>query len=74
MINDTSYLQDWVFHYNDYTKAWAAIPRDLYNEYWSDYSHPKILRSKRVETLIELIHKSKGKHSIIKQIVNAKNK
>jgi hypothetical protein len=71
---ETSYLTDWVFHYNSFGETWAAIPRDTYTEYWNDYSHPKVLRSKKIETLLTLLHKSKGNINVIEDIVSGKNK
>jgi hypothetical protein len=62
------HLQNWVFHYNTYTSQWAAIPRDLYNEYWSDYSIPEILRSSNIETLISLVSKHKGDVDKLKEL------
>lgn len=49
-------LYNWVFHYNHYTKMWAAIPRERYNDYWAgdDFG---IIRSSSIDTLIELTRK-----------------
>lgn len=69
-----SYLGDWVFHYNPHAELWAAIPRDSYNEYWSVYTHPSILRSKKLETLLSLLNKSKGDVKVIEKLVSGKNK
>lgn len=54
-----SHMQDWVFHYNIFTHSWAAIPRECYNAYWTDYNHPEIIRSSSIETLIDLVGKIK---------------
>lgn len=54
------YLHDWVFHYNIFTHTWAAIPRELYQMYWSDYNVPGVLRSKSMDTLLSLLSKTKG--------------
>lgn len=62
---DNSYLNDWVFHFNPYTEMWAAIPRDEYQTYWSDYNNANILRSKHLNTLVDLLHKSKGDVAVI---------
>ena len=53
MENNDYALYNYVFHYNAYNKNWAAIPRELYNDYWSDSTKPGILRSKSIDTLIE---------------------
>jgi hypothetical protein len=71
---DLSYLEDWVFHFNSFTEQWAAIPRGLYNEYWNDYKNPNILRSKSLDTLLELLHKSKGDTKLIEKITSGKTK
>ncbi len=70
MKNDMSYLYDWTFHYNHYTKQWAAVPRDVYNQYWDKYDLPGIIRSSKLETLLELLHKSKGDVDLLNEIVN----
>ena len=57
---DLSYLQDWVFHFNSFTEQWAAIPRESYDQYWNDYKNTAVLRSKTLNTLLELLHKAKG--------------
>lgn len=51
------YLNDYVFHYNPYTAYWNAIPRDVYNEYWSRHDHPSIIKSKDIFTLLEKVNK-----------------
>jgi hypothetical protein len=39
------------------SKSWSAIPRDKYQQYWSDPNTPGILKSSNVKTLMELIGK-----------------
>lgn len=51
---------NWVFHCNPYTKEWAAIPRELYNKYWSDYNTEGVIRSSKFTTLFEIIQKTEG--------------
>ena len=53
-------LYDYVFHYNPFKKIWSAIPRDKYNEYWSNEKVDDVISSKKIETLIELIIKGKN--------------
>lgn len=50
-------LYNWVFHFNEYTNLWAAIPRDLYNDYWSNKDVKGILKSSNMETLTAIICK-----------------
>lgn len=72
--NELAYLEDWVFHYNSHNDQWSAIPRDLYTEYWNDYQNDGILKSKNLNTLLELLHKSRGKKSIIEKLTSGKIK
>jgi len=51
---------NWVFHFNPYTKQWAAIPRDLYNSYWDNYELEGIIRSSKFSTLLDIIQKTEG--------------
>jgi hypothetical protein len=64
-----SYLYDWVFHYNHYNNTWAAIPRDVYAQYWDKYDLPGVIRSSKIETLLELLHKSKGDIDLLNEMV-----
>lgn len=57
---EQEYLQDWVFHYNVFTQKWAAIPRELYQQYWSDYNIEGVIRSSSLETLLSILHITKG--------------
>jgi len=71
---ELTYLEDWVFHFNSFTGEWAAIPRTEYTDYWNNYKNPKILRSKSLDTLLALLHKSKGDRQIIENITSGKTK
>ena len=48
-------LQQYIFHFNPFNKTWYAIPRDKYTDYWNGYTGKEILKSSKIETLIELI-------------------
>jgi hypothetical protein len=72
--NSLSYLEDWVFHFNSFTNQWAAIPRDSYTEYWSDYKNPNVLKSKHLNTLLDLLHKTKGDVEMIEQLTRGEIK
>lgn len=67
------YLYDWVFHYNIYMDVWSAIPRDKYTDYWSDSNKEGIIRSTSFNTLIEILHRTKGDISQIEKKINLKN-
>ena len=64
------FMQDWVFHFNPYTSLWNAIPRHLYNGYWSNYEIKGILRSKDINTLLYLLHRGKGNLENINKITS----
>ena len=51
---------DWVFHFNPFTKQWAAIPRNLYNQYWDNYELEGVIKSKSIKTLIEILERTEG--------------
>lgn len=53
-----SNLYDYVFHYNHYTELWNAIPRSVYEKYWNNDDIAGVLKSKNVNTLIEMITKN----------------
>lgn len=69
-----SYLEDWVFHYNSFKNQWSAVPREKYNEYWSNHKHPDVLRSKHLNTLLDILHKSKGDMNIIEDLTKGEIK
>ena len=52
-------LYSYVFHYNPYTKLWAAIPTDKYTDYFSGVTNnlEGVLESEDLETLIDLVYK-----------------
>jgi hypothetical protein len=50
-------LYDYLLHYNPFTGMWNAVPREVYNAYWSNRKVEGVLTSKNVKTLIELIIK-----------------
>jgi hypothetical protein len=52
-----SKLYNYVFHYNHFTELWSAIPRELYNNYWDNDDIKSVLKSKNINTLIEIITK-----------------
>lgn len=63
------HLQDWVFNYNPYTKQWAAVPRASYQNYWSNYNTEGVYKSKNINTLIEVLIKSKGDPKEIEKLI-----
>ena len=67
---ENAILIDWVFHFNPYTKLWAAINRSNYSEYWNDSDSKNIIRSKEINTLVELIIKADGDIKKINKLVH----
>jgi len=72
MSEDQIYLYDWLFHYNPYTKKWAAFPKDLKNEYFINYNHPSVIRSSSINTLIELLQRTEGDTDKLEKLANKK--
>ena len=64
------FMHDWTFHFNPYTELWNAIPRNLYNAYWSNYEIKGILRSKDINTLLYLLHRAKGDIDAVHKFTN----
>ena len=50
-------LQQWVFVYNPYQEEWQAAMRKDMNELWNNSQSKKVLRSKKIQTLENLIIK-----------------
>lgn len=48
-------LYDYVFHFNSYTQLWSAIPRDSLTNYWNGKVDERILSSKDIHTLFDLL-------------------
>lgn len=48
-------LYNYVFHYNHYNELWYAIPRELYNQYWTTPDTDDILKSKHFNALLDVI-------------------
>lgn len=51
-------LYNYIFHYNNFTEQWAAIPREKYNEYWNNKDervNTGILYAKDHSTLVEFL-------------------
>lgn len=56
-------IHGYVFTYNDYTKRWYAVKREDYSLLFSDIKNKKVIKSDKIETLIEVI--IKGIHNKI---------
>jgi hypothetical protein len=53
-------LYDYVFHYNPYDKVWSAIPRESQHSYWNGNPSEDVIKSSKIETLVELITKGRN--------------
>lgn len=62
-------LYDWIFHFNPYEKIWSAVKRDNYNELFNNYKSNKVLKSKNINTLQEIINKTDGEKDKIEKIL-----
>ena len=52
-------LYGFVFWHNHFEKNWYAIPRESYTNFFSGkYDNSKVLKSKSIDTLVELICKN----------------
>jgi hypothetical protein len=72
-MQDQSYLDDYVFHYSSLTDQWSAIPREYYTQYWSNYNMKNIIRSRSFNTLLDIIHKTKGDLNDLNKKLNITN-
>ena len=68
MENYKEMLYDWLFHFNPYKDAWAAIPRDLYNQYCNDNSVEGVIYSSKLETLMSILFQIKGNKNNLNQL------
>jgi hypothetical protein len=61
-------LYDWIFHFNPYKDAWAAIPRNLYTQYCNDHSIKGVIYSSKLETLMHILFQIKGNKNNLNQL------
>jgi hypothetical protein len=69
-VGPGSALYHFIFHFNPYTNLWSAVHRDDYLHYWSDGNHPRVIRSKSIDTLQEIILKTGGEVSKIEKLIS----
>lgn len=63
------YLGDWVFHYNVFDDTWGAAKRENQQALFNDRNSDKVLKSKDIKVLIELIGKTNGDRQKINKLV-----
>ena len=61
-------LYNYLFHYNHLTGLWSAIHRDSYLNYWSNYETTGVLRSKSMQTLMDILQRTNGDPALIDQL------
>lgn len=64
MNKDTLY--QWLFHYNHYSEKWSAFKREDYVDVFNGKKKP--LSSSNINTLIEIIGKTKGDITKLKTV------
>lgn len=69
MINNMEELHNWLFHYNPYTKNWAAFRREDATKYFNGELKNTLI-SKKQNILVEIIVKTQGDPKQIKKLVN----
>lgn len=69
-----AHMYEWLFHFNPHTQLWNAIPRDLQNEYWNNHTLADVLRSKHLNTLLDMIHRTKGDKGLIEDLTRGEFK
>lgn len=50
----------WVFTYNDFTKNWQAARREDAKLLFNDINNPLVIKSKDINTLIEILIRTDG--------------
>lgn len=66
-------LYDWVFHYNHYTKLWAAYHRDDHKAYFnSEKSLHPIFRHQSIKMLMQHIVDSNGDPKLLLSVYHTK--
>ena len=65
------HIDGWVFTYSPHDEKQKAVNRDNYSKLWSDVNNEAVIKSSKVETLIEIITKGQGD---LKTILKLKEK
>jgi len=55
MKSQAEFLQEYIFHFNPYTKVWSAFPRNCSNDYFNGIKNDKIISSEDVNHIIEYL-------------------
>jgi len=69
-LENETLLQNWVFHFNPTTGLWSGFHRDDYLSYWNNYNDKRIIRSKDINVIVELIKRINGDVTMIDDFIN----
>lgn len=69
MNMENNELYDWVFRFNTMDGKWYCAKRDHYNDLFSNIKSEHVLKSSSINTLIEIINKTDGNKSKIKNLI-----
>ncbi len=56
----------WVYSYNPFSQEWRACKREHYLELFSNNDSKNVLKSIKIDTLIEIVNKTNGDLSKLK--------
>ena len=62
-------LEGWIFAYNSIMSTWGAAKREDAHDLFNNYKSNKVLRSKKFETLQELVIKTEGKREKLDKLI-----
>lgn len=62
------HVHEWIFNYNEYIQQWQATRRENYKELFNDYINDCVLRSKDINTLIDIIERTGGSKELINKL------
>lgn len=63
------HLYNWLFHYNHHDQKWYAFLREDYKDYFN-YSHPRVLKARSIEVLVEIITRAQGKFENVSSVLD----
>ena len=61
MKTDNEILQEYMFHFNPYTKMWAGFSRDAKDDYFNGIESSKIIYNENIKTIIKFIQDENSK-------------
>jgi len=69
-IMEKEFFNDWLFHYNPYSKIWSAFERQDLVPYFNGLNCKTLIQSSKHSTLVDIINKGEGKLAKIKKLIN----